>query len=396
VSSIKKKLKCACCENENIIDWVSYINLPGFLFPVGIDLVDQIDAKALNLKYCNICNHIFYTDIDQSFLDKIYTEYYANYPFDSDESLFSIYRKPFNYFFDLITTNMLPESGSKKLLEIGCSKPSNLNQFVEKGYSCTGIDPSPLSQNEFNNDKINMISGYYENVKLNEKYNIIISRFNLEHITDLKTHTQKMREDLDDNGIVIIQVPNIAYYIEKKQPLFVAHEHIHYFFETSLNRLFEQQGFKSISNFSFSQPSILACYTKNTNFLETINTNNNNNMYKDLKSWSLQNESKKNTINKILSDKTKVTFYGCGLSLFWVLENISLEIFKKLKISIVDDNPSYIEKYLPFYRIKVQDPSKFDFAETDLVVLTLNPLYRPKVKHKIEKKFQNIKLFEDV
>ena len=119
-------------------------------------------------------------------------------------------------------------------------------------------------------------------------------------------------------------------------------------------------------------------------------------MYKDLKSWSLQNVSTKVTINKILSDKKKVTFYGCGLSLFWVLENISSEIFKKLKISIVDDNPSYIEKYLPFYRIKIQDSSTFDFAETDLVVLTLNPLYRPKVKSKIEKKFQNTKIFEDV
>ena len=53
MNSIQRNFKCACCENEHIIDWESYTNLPGFLFPVGIELIDQIDAKELNLKYCN-------------------------------------------------------------------------------------------------------------------------------------------------------------------------------------------------------------------------------------------------------------------------------------------------------------------------------------------------------
>lgn len=385
---------CPCCGNKEIEDFETYTNFPSFLFPVDGDLLNKIESGDLTLNYCKNCAHIFSSNIDQNLLNKIYTSYYSDYPFDADESFFSYYREPFKNFFNLVADNLKLPQQSKKLLEIGCSKPSNLNQFVEKGYLCTGVDPSPLSNTVSVNKNIHLISSYYEATRFDEKFNIIVSRFNLEHIVDLSLHTQKIFEDLDDNGTLIIQVPNVSYYLENRQPFFAAHEHLHYFSESSLNILLENSGFRLISIFSRSQPSILACYKKKLTHNDLFDESYD--FPTGLKSWMHNKSLTKLKLNEALKPNMTVIFYGCGLSLFWALENINFDNCENLKIIIVDDNPNYIKKYLPCYNFEVLNPNSINFAEADLIVLTMNPFFRPNVKSKIKKYCQNIQIFDEI
>ena len=244
---IASQIHCPACGNNANEQSMSFDQFPEFLFPMNEGVAKIVEGRDLIVNRCLDCGHIFQSKYDITLLSKIYGTYYANYPYDANETMSQPYRRPFDLFCELMLQSNNKAKG-KKLLEVGCSNPENMCSFVDMGYECTGVDPSPLAGNGKKIKGVRIISDYYENCASGGDYHVIISRFNLEHITDLGAHLKKMYADLRVGGRVVLQVPNIEYYIQKNQPLFVAHEHIHYFSENSLFRLFARHGFNLVSS----------------------------------------------------------------------------------------------------------------------------------------------------
>jgi len=366
---------CPACGGFASCSTMNFPDFPAFLFPMAKGLAEKVEVADLELSLCQDCGHIFQAKTDKTLLSRIYCEYYTNYPYDVDEAMTHAYRQPFNQFFDL----MLPAHAvgpTAKLLEIGCSRPENMQPFVEKGWTCTGIDPSPLANDANAKSNIRILSGYYEETAAVEPVDVIVSRFNLEHITDLSGHLLKMKHDLKDEGRVIVQVPNVSYYLENRQPLFVAHEHIHYFSQNSLTTLFERFGFTTVACYSAKQPSVLACFEKTT-----LSCGPGDPVAGLIEGYKANIFSKADDLARHLRGKERVVFYGCGLALYWVLSVLRDRL--PPQVTVIDDNPAHAGKALPFHDFTVHLPTTELLDQADLVILTLNPLYHERVMSRL-------------
>ncbi|HUU28065.1 MAG TPA: class I SAM-dependent methyltransferase [archaeon] len=288
------------------------------------------------------------------------------------------YREPFNNIFNLVTSSRVHSQGAR-LLEIGCSKPDNLIPFADLGFSCTGIDPSPLALGGRSRRDIHIFSGYYETTTLEQKMDVIVSRFNLEHILDISRYVEKITDDLKEDGLVFIQVPNIEYYFNNGQPLFVDYEHIQYFNLRSLCALFERFGFSLITHYHDNQPSIIACFGE-TAFPVSLKAVS---LFDRLLSFKNCINNKREKIKKYIHTGDRIVFYGCGLSLYWILYEI--KILDQSRVKIADDNPDYLGKYIPCYSLPVHKAEDSIFRDANTVVLTLNPVYHQQVIKSLEK-----------
>jgi len=332
----------------------------------------KVDRRTLILHYCTHCGHLYQPAVSTALLDVIYSKYYRNYPYDASEAMQGPYREPFNRIFDLVVqTRPLP--GERRLLEIGCSKPENLNPFVHKGFTCTGVDPSPLALQESGDPRISMFRGYYEKTALPGPFQIIVSRFNLEHVIHPDRMLAKMRKDLALGGLAIVQVPNVEYYLDKRQPVFVAHEHIQYFSAESLRRLFVRSGFQFIAGYHLDQPSIIACFVSARHRAPTVARARS----PVFKSYLRDSARRRARLQAYLKEPRQVVLYGCGLALFSVLATLSSSQLKN--IMVVDDNAAYEGACIPSYGIAVHHARAEILDGRDTIILTLNPMYHDRV-----------------
>lgn len=364
--------ECPVCGAADCRPSLDYPDFPAFLFPMSREKASAIEKRHLGLHLCPECGHLFQAEVDQALLSLIYGDYYANYPYDGSEAMNQAYRRPFDLFCELMLATHA-SGANPRLLEIGCSRPDNMLPFAAMGYECVGVDPSPLADGQHRHEGIRLVSGYYEQTPLDGEFDVIVSRFNLEHIPDLRVHLGKMNEDLKHGGRAIVQVPNVAYYLENLQPLFVAHEHIHYFSLNSLMHLFEAHGLMPVSCYAAGQPSLLACFKKGGTGMRVTAES----ATALLPAFQANIAAKAKELAEQLSDCEHVVFYGCGLALFWALHTLADRL--PGKVVVVDDNPALIGKNLPVYGLPVESPDPARLADAELVVLTLNPIYHERV-----------------
>lgn len=369
---------CPACGGQSCTPALKIRHHPSFMFPKSKSGAAFVKRAPLSLEICHNCGHIFQATVDKELLKLIYQDYYADYPYDTDEAMIEPYRAPFLTFAKMILESHCRDKGI--LVEIGCSKAKNLLAFADYGFRCIGIDPSPLSTSALVAHKnIEILEGYYETTQVGEQASVIVSRFNLEHIVDLPTHVQKIHDDLKDGGLVLVQVPNVELWLENGQPLFAAHEHPQYFCLASLGALFKRFGFSMVSFYSSDQPSIIACFEKTSKAI-TVTTPNT---YEKFGLYRTSVSRRREKLLSLLDLSLPIIAYGCGLTLFWLLSELPSDFLPSL--IVVDDNLALQGKYLPAYVLPVQAPSLDIFAKGATVILTLNSLYHLRVIERLKK-----------
>jgi 2-polyprenyl-3-methyl-5-hydroxy-6-metoxy-1,4-benzoquinol methylase len=369
---------CKACGKARGRLYERLAKLPVYLFPMPEEVAPTIPATNVVLHKCESCGHIYQPRVDQRLLDVIYNEYYRYYPYDGSEVMALPYREPFHRFFGLIASGHSSDS-ARRLLEIGCSSASNLDFFSNQGFRCTGIDPSPLAQKDSGKANIEIVSGYYETTSFAEPFDVIVSRFNLEHVNDLSAHIDKIAHDVKTEGLVFVQVPNVDYYYSTKQPFFVAHEHVQYFNLRSLIAAFRRFGFFPVSFYCQGQPSILASFSRGETAV--VGPLRFRDFDAALSAFQMVTKLKARQLKKILRSCESVLFYGAGLALFWILLKYD-EVSKRSVV--VDDNPNVWGKFIPFYGMPVLEPSREVLAKKATVILTLNPFYHRRVIQRLK------------
>lgn len=101
-------------------------------------------------------------------------------------------------------------SNSKKLLEIGTGAGQAINWFEESGLSVIGIEPDKKSVELINKrlKRGHCITGFAEEISLDEKFDIIWLSHVFEHLIRPDLFLEKCKENLNDDGIIFIEVPN--------------------------------------------------------------------------------------------------------------------------------------------------------------------------------------------
>ena len=374
-----KMICCSVCKSQNIVGFMEIDKLPLLLFPVDESVKDDIIAKTIKAFRCTECNHIFTAPLDTAEVELIYGKYYRYYPFENLETMNSAYRLPFEKVFDRVFAKHCVHTKGETLLEIGCSSGEQLKYFGNYGLSCQGIDPSPLNVDESGR----IISGLYETYEFARQYDIIVSRFNLEHLNDIHIFYEKVWSDLSDNGILFVQVPNIPVFVANFIPLFLAHEHIQYFNPYSLSLASKKHGFTVIDIEYTDSQSILITLQKS---LEKGPEENGKIEIQKLSPTFYSDYLQKRTgiaedFKTLLNERREICFYGAGLALCWILYDLCYADNGKNRI-VIDDNPLLHGRFLPgtSYRISAFDAAILRYST---VLLTLSPTYHTRVVQKL-------------
>ncbi len=142
------------------------------------------------------------------------------------------------------------------VLEVGCGAGGILYYFKQQGFEVKGIDLGK-EYLDFGKSKYNLdLEQGALNKNLNFKPDIIIYSHVLEHVLDLQSEIQTLKEMCSDTTILYIEVPGVKY-IHKSYDmdslLYFQNAHVFHFTLSSLKQLFENTGFKFIRGNEYVQ-----------------------------------------------------------------------------------------------------------------------------------------------
>ena len=358
---------CPCCKSKSISNLFETKCFPAILFPIEKEKSLSVHAEPLLVFSCVNCDHLFLNNINVEFNRNLYRDYYYLYPYSNLETMGAPYRIPFNNVFSLFS---YAENSNKRLLEIGCSNIRQLDAFKDLGFVCTGI--SPGADKDYSSA---LIDGFYEDTEIEESYDVIVSRFNLEHIIDLNKFLRKVYEDLSEDGLFFIQVPNARSFLANGVINVFAHEHPHYFSRTSLKAILLNHGFDiECMKATDNDASIIAVVRKSKKDILMAGQFAINMGYVD-------------AINNIITDHpdADLYFYGAGLSLTGLLYLDDRILMHQDRVHVVDDNELLHGRLMPNTDIQIRAPIfSLNRRKSRILFITLSHVYHQVIIEKIK------------
>lgn len=157
--------------------------------------------------------------------------------------------KMFSYFRSLVDIN----SGSKRLLDIGCYTGEFLNYAADDGFETWGVEfqegAAEIARRR-HGDRI-FVGPLEEFVLSKPAYFDFVSALGvIEHLQDSSILIRMAKTALRHGGLILIQTPNTASIparlLGRYWPCYAPVEHIHYFSRRNLTRMFESEGFRIV------------------------------------------------------------------------------------------------------------------------------------------------------
>ncbi len=188
------------------------------------------EPKPKNLEtYYQSDDYISHTDAQETLVDKIYQSV-------KKHSL----KKKLNLISQCAKTN-------KTLLDIGAGTGDFLLVAKNNGWSVNGIEPNAKASAKAKEKGVTTISNI-ESLPLTKRYHVITLWHVLEHLPDLENQIKKIISLLEDEGTLIIAVPNFKSYDAKYYNNFWAAydvpRHLWHFSRNSIKMLFEKENMK--------------------------------------------------------------------------------------------------------------------------------------------------------
>jgi len=324
--------------------------------------------------------------------------------------------KPVNYYKSVITSTSISGSTkilrlkqmkkfckrfnlkSKKVIEVGCGSGAMLDIINEVGMRAYGLEYSKQSVKIGKDNKRNIIQGYLNDLNKikNSPYDAFICYNFLEHIPDINLFLNKIRENLKDNGVGIITVPNLDYLIKTKSFYEFVADHLSYFTKKTICYLFEKHNFKILECKLINNQNDIFIMVKKIEYElkikkfkpKTLNLKKDfvevKKLIQNLKTISLDYKKK----------KKKIAIWGAGHR---TLALLALAQMKDIAF-IVDSAKFKQNKFSPINFTKIVSPHSLNNQNIDLLIVMLpgiypdeviNNLLKEKVSYKLAKLINN-------
>ncbi len=234
--------------------------------------------KDLYWKICKDCSLIYRSPVlDNNEIDKLYENYDKNVvdQINPDEHFKKITSLPNSLSENWTKSKWIEEClvGNNKLetnadvLDVGCGGGTLLYslQQIYTDIKMHGVELNKVYASiAKKNLKINLKQEKYKNNLFNKKFDFIINTKVLEHIIDPLPFLKYIFDDLKNNGMLFIEVPDISdmYYLPPSDERFFI-PHIYFFSENTLARLLQKTGFSIIKSRVFKTH-------RNRNYLQII------------------------------------------------------------------------------------------------------------------------------
>lgn len=133
-----------------------------------------------------------------------------------------------------------------RLLDVGPGQGRILWWAQRRGAVVMGVEPSPLLSRDLVNLGLPCACSSFENLPMptSNKIDIIVMSHVLEHFYDPNTALEKCRTILADNGILVIEVPNILKPFRSLDRYFLRYVHPSAFSLQTLQAMLEKHGFR--------------------------------------------------------------------------------------------------------------------------------------------------------
>ena len=218
----------------------------------------------------------------------------------------------------------------------------------------------------------------------NKKYDCLILSHVLEHIYDINKFIETISLNINDNGLLYIEIPNAEYYdkITDICPLQEINiEHINFFSKYALNKLLIKHNYYTVSLIDdyfmikdYKYYVIRGIFSKNKQ-----NTSFKNYLYNGTEQMSKYSFTNLNNYKNIY-------VYGCGQFLFKIFDNICNNVNV---INVIDDNPCYLNKKIS--NVVVINYEMYSEISNDGDVILLTSLIHDQtLKSKLQKINKNI------
>jgi 2-polyprenyl-3-methyl-5-hydroxy-6-metoxy-1,4-benzoquinol methylase len=203
---------------------------------------------------CDECELIFSNpQVKEVFLNQFYGKSEANdlWVEIQESELEKSWKK--DYFQDqVILLNNYKINNTPKVLDIGCSSGYFL-EIVKKlhpSWSVLGLEFNKKAVEYAKNKNIPVEKKLVKDLQIDEKYDIFTMFGVLEHLPKPKCVLNQIKEKSNKNALVLAIVPN-AYslynmFLQNNSRNFDGRNHLLYFSECTLKKLFEQSGYEVI------------------------------------------------------------------------------------------------------------------------------------------------------
>lgn len=308
-------LSCNICKRKNYLKhFLEFSKFPYANFPVNLKKFNLFlrqkkinSSKKLKLVFCNKCKFIqLKTKANQKILDQIYSKFYR-YP---SAILKQFYPSRDNFFLKNLFKNFQLNK-IKKILEIGCYDGYILNEIKKKfpNIIVAGCEPSE-GADIANRFKLNVKKSFFDKfIFKNQIFDLIIIRHTLEHINNLNKIFMDIKSVMNQNSTLVIEVPNVNFYLKKGLLEVFSFQHIHYFSSQSFCILAKKYNFK-ISKIIETPENLIIFLKIGKNFIST----KNGAFLKNYKNFTSIFNRNKRKINKIFSkyQTNQTVIWGAG------------------------------------------------------------------------------------
>lgn len=266
------------------------------------------------------------------------------------------------------------KSGNK-VLEIGCGSGVLLKELENnrKDLIYTGIDPGkhPL---ESDLDNIRIIRDFFPSKEVSDKFDLIYSFCVIEHIEEVETFIAQIKNQLAQNGKLIIGVPDCEPFLQNGDVSIFLHEHFNYFNKYSLCKLLREFDFK-IESCEIIEGMIVLSASMNS-ISENISIANTVILQENFFSKALHiKDNFSKAINKYEPSDVAIYVPGRALNLLFLTNNPD--------VRLIDDNREMKGKYLPFLNNPIEN---FDILceKAPKLIIVYSRIFGERIKQKIK------------
>ncbi|SHI48926.1 class I SAM-dependent methyltransferase [Pseudozobellia thermophila] len=180
--------------------------------------------------YYQSSSYISHTDSNETFTDKLY----------QGVKRFSLWTKVL-----LINTYA---KGEKTVLDVGAGTGDFLLKARDMGWSVAGVEPNIDARLRSREKKMELLPSL--DALPEKRYKVITLWHVLEHLPDLEAQIAKLKSLLDDDGVLVVAVPNFKSFDAKHYGRFWAAydvpRHLWHFSATAVEKVFAKQGMRLV------------------------------------------------------------------------------------------------------------------------------------------------------
>ena len=380
---------CSICKSNNtdlLLDCGEY---PYFNVPVKKSDKKKILANysenqlksELQYTACKDCGHVQINQIpDQRVIDNLYSNYYS-YPSpmkggfapERDNQFVNVFRDLFD--------PICKKRNLKNVLEIGCFDGYVLHNLKQEGYTVTGCDPS-VGADIGKSFGLNIKKEKFSHEIFSKNgifFDVIISRHFIEHTIEPENFILNLEKILKNDGLLIIETPNIQHCLEKGLLEVFSLQHLTLFTSKSINYLLNLTGFKVI-RIETTPENLILMSIKNDHIKSITSNSYSTIIYEFTKRVSKNKQEIDNALQDFINRKDScIAIWGAGgfgiaaLNLYDIPPD-------KINYYIDSDPQKWGMEYLN-HMIPIISPEKAKQLQPGLIIIT--SMYSQSIKMQI-------------